>query len=143
VRDAPVSRRLPDFPWDQLTEYAAQAGAHRDGIVDLSIGTPVDPTPDVVRRALEAASDSPGDPRTAGLPQTRRAAVDWLARRHAVTGLTPDAVLPVIGTKELVASLPVQLGSGAVTPSSFPSSPTRRTPSAPRWRGRVGWPPTR
>ena len=43
--DRSVSRRLPDFPWDQLTAYAATARAHRDGIVDLSVGTPVDPTP--------------------------------------------------------------------------------------------------
>jgi len=107
-----VSSRLPDFPWDRLTEYAARARAHPDGIVDLSIGTPVDPTPDVVRRALEAASDSPGYPQTVGLPTTRQAAVDWLARRHGVIGLDVDGVLPVVGTKELVASLPAQLGLG-------------------------------
>jgi succinyldiaminopimelate transaminase len=107
-----VSRRLPDFPWDQLTSYAARARAHPDGIVDLSVGTPVDPTPDVVRRALESASDSPGYPQTVGRAETRQAAVDWLARRHGVSGLDVDAVLPVIGTKELVASLPTQLGLG-------------------------------
>ncbi|HET7432009.1 MAG TPA: succinyldiaminopimelate transaminase [Nocardioides sp.] len=108
-----VSHRLPDFPWDQLTAYAARARAHPGGIVDLSIGTPVDPTPDVVRRALEAASDSPGYPTTHGRPETRQAAVDWLARRHGVTGLDPGSVLPVIGSKELVAGLPTQLGVGA------------------------------
>jgi succinyldiaminopimelate transaminase len=107
-----VSGRLPDFPWDQLTEYAARARAHPDGIVDLSIGTPVDPTPDVVRRALEGASDSPGYPKTVGLPETRQAAVDWLSRRHGVTGLGLDGVLPVIGSKELVSSLPLHLGLG-------------------------------
>jgi succinyldiaminopimelate transaminase len=107
-----LSGRLPDFPWDRLTEYAARARTHPDGIVDLSIGTPVDPTPDVVRRALEAASDSPGYPQTVGLPTTRQAAVDWLARRHGVTGLDVDGVLPVVGTKELVASLPTHLGLG-------------------------------
>jgi aspartate/methionine/tyrosine aminotransferase len=48
----PVSGRLPDFPWDQLAPYAETARAHPDGVVDLSVGTPVDPTPDVVRRAL-------------------------------------------------------------------------------------------
>ena len=107
-----VSERLPDFPWDQLTEHAARARAHPDGIVDLSIGTPVDPTPDVVRRAMEAASDSPGYPQTVGLPATRQAAVDWLARRHGVTGLGIDGVLPLIGTKELVSTLPAHLGLG-------------------------------
>ena len=57
-----VSRDLPDFPWDQLTSYAATARAHPDGIVDLSIGTPVDPTPQVVQDALAAAADAPGYP---------------------------------------------------------------------------------
>jgi succinyldiaminopimelate transaminase len=107
-----LSRRLPDFPWDQLTSYAERARAHPGGIVDLSVGTPVDPTPEVVRRALEGAADSPGYPATVGLRETRQAAVDWLARRHGVSGLDVDGVLPVIGTKELVASLPMQLGLG-------------------------------
>ena len=108
----PVSRRLPDFPWDQLASYAATARAHPDGIVDLSIGTPVDPTPAVVQDALRAAADAPGYPTTLGLAETRQAAVDWLARRHGVTGLGLDGVLPVIGSKELIASLPGHLGLG-------------------------------
>jgi succinyldiaminopimelate transaminase len=115
-----LSARLPDFPWDQLAEYAARARAHPDGIVDLSIGTPVDSTPEPVRRALEAASDSPGYPQTIGRPETRQAAVDWLARRHGVVGLGVDGVLPVIGSKELVASLPSQLGLGDADTVVFP-----------------------
>ena len=108
----PVSSRLPDFPWDQLASYAAAARAHPDGIVDLSVGTPVDPTPVVVQEALRAAADAPGYPTTVGLPETRQAAVDWLARRHGVTGLDVGGVLPVIGSKELIASLPGHLGVG-------------------------------
>jgi succinyldiaminopimelate transaminase len=107
-----VSRRLPDFPWDQLVEYGEQARAHPRGIVDLSVGTPVDPTPELVREALAAAADSPGYPTTAGLPGTRQACVDWLSRRHGVTGLEIDAVLPVVGSKELIAGLPTFLGLG-------------------------------
>ena len=107
-----VSERLPDFPWDKLLPYGEQARAHPDGIVDLSVGTPVDPTPQVVRAALAEASDSPGYPTTVGLPTTRQAAADWLARRFGVTGLGLDTVLPTIGSKELVASLPMLLGLG-------------------------------
>ncbi len=107
-----VSGRLPDFPWDHLVPYAERARAHRDGIVDLSVGTPVDPTPEVVQRALGEAADSPGYPMTVGLADTRQAAVDWLARRHGVTGLDIGAVLPVIGSKELIASMPTHLGLG-------------------------------
>lgn len=103
---------LPDFPWDLLAPHKATAAAHHDGIVDLSVGTPVDPTPDVVRDALAAASDSPGYPQTWGTPQLREAVSRWFARRRAVPGLDPDAVLPTIGSKELVAWLPTLLGLG-------------------------------
>jgi len=108
-----VSQTLPDFPWDHLATYAAQARSHPDGIVDLSVGTPVDPTPHVVQQAMAAAADSPGYPTTVGLPGTRQAAVDWLSRRFGVTGLGVDAVLPVVGSKEVIASLPTHLGLGA------------------------------
>jgi succinyldiaminopimelate transaminase len=107
-----VSDRLPDFPWDKLTEHAATARSHPDGIVDLSVGTPVDPTPEVVRRALADAADSPGYPVTVGRPETRQAALDWMARRLGVTGLGLDAVLPAIGSKELIGSLALHLGVG-------------------------------
>jgi succinyldiaminopimelate transaminase len=107
-----VSARLPDFPWDQITSYGDIARAHPDGIVDLSVGTPVDPTPEVVQQALRDAADSPGYPVTIGLPETRQACADWLGRRFAVTGLGLDEVLPVIGSKELIASLPTHLGVG-------------------------------
>lgn len=115
-----VSARLPDFPFDKLTPYADRARRHPDGISDLSIGTPVDSTPEMVQQALAAAADSPGYPATVGRVQTRQAAVDWLARRFGVTGLAVDAVLPVIGTKELIASLPGHLGIGAGDLVVFP-----------------------
>lgn len=109
----PVSARLPDFPWDRLVPFREQAEAHADGIVDLSIGTPVDPTPEVVQQALRDAADAPGYPTTLGLVETRQAAVDWLRRRHGVTGLDVErGVLPVIGSKELIAGLPTFLGLG-------------------------------
>jgi succinyldiaminopimelate transaminase len=108
-----VSGRLPDFPWDKLVEHRQRAAAHPDGLVDLSIGTPVDPTPAVVRDALAGAADSPGYPLTIGTERLRQACVDWLDRRHGVTGIGLDGVLPTIGSKELVAALPSQLGIGA------------------------------
>ena len=75
------------------------------------MGTPVDPVPRVVADALVAARDSPGYPAAAGTPALRAAAAGWLARNHQVT-VDPAAVLPVIGTKELIASLPALLGCG-------------------------------
>ena len=84
-----------------------------DGIVDLSVGTPVDPTPEVVRDALADASDAPGYPQTWGTPALREAVAAWFARRRGVPGVDPDGVLPTIGSKELVAWLPTLLGLGA------------------------------
>ena len=67
----------------------------------------------MIRDALAAASAAPGYPTTAGTPALRAAAVAALHRRYAITGVAPDAVLPVIGTKELIAWLPTLLGLGA------------------------------
>ena len=53
------------FPWDTLADAKALAGDHPDGIVDLSVGTPVDPVPELIQKALVAAADSPGYPQTA------------------------------------------------------------------------------
>ena len=110
--DSPVSARLPDFPWDRLTAERARAAAHPDGIVDLSVGTPVDPVPDLVRRALADASDAPGYPTTVGTPALREAAAAWLSRRFGTVDVGVDGVLPSIGSKELVASLALHLGLG-------------------------------
>lgn len=103
---------LPDYPWDAMAPFAATARAHPDGIVDLSIGSPVDPTPPLVRDALASATDAHGYPATAGTPALRDAIVDWYARRRGVTGLDGAAVLPTIGSKEFVAWLPFMLGLG-------------------------------
>lgn len=108
----PVSSLLPDFPWDTLAPAAARAREHPDGIVDLSVGTPVDATPDVVQQALRAASSAPGYPTTHGTPALREAVSRWFARRRGVPDLDPEAVLPTVGSKELVASLPSLLGLG-------------------------------
>jgi succinyldiaminopimelate transaminase len=106
-----LAARLPEFPWDGIADAARRARAHPGGIVDLSVGTPVDPVPATVQAALAAAADWPGYPATHGTPALREAAAGWLARRHGVT-VSPDAILPVIGAKELVAWLPTLLGCG-------------------------------
>ena len=106
-----LASRLPVFTWDRIAPLGEKAGLHPDGAVDLSIGTPVDPVPGLIRDALAAASDAPGYPATWGTPRLRSAAAGWLARAHGVP-VSPDDVLPVVGTKEFIAWLPVMLGLG-------------------------------
>ncbi|NHU85512.1 succinyldiaminopimelate transaminase [Kocuria sp. JC486] len=101
---------LPEYPWEAMAPYRRTAQQHPDGVVDLSIGTPVDPTPLVVQDALAAAADAPGYPTTHGTAALREAIVGWYARRRGVAGLSPEQVMPTVGSKELVAWLPLLLG---------------------------------
>src|SRR5579863_901046 len=97
---ATLAGRLPAYTWDRLAPLGEKAGLHPDGAVDLSMGTPVDPVPPVIRAALAAASNAPG-----------YAATGWLSRDLSVS-VSPDDVLPVVGTKEFIAWLPAMLGLG-------------------------------
>ncbi|MFP5282546.1 MAG: succinyldiaminopimelate transaminase [Actinomycetes bacterium] len=115
-----VADTLPDFPWDTLADARSRADAHPDGIVDLSVGTPVDPTPEIARSALAAAANSPGYPTTAGTPALRTAIRGYLDRRWSAATSAEHDVLPVIGTKELVAWLPTLLGLGPRDTVVFP-----------------------
>ncbi|MFJ8072936.1 succinyldiaminopimelate transaminase [Streptomyces sp. NPDC096176] len=115
-----VSSRLPVFPWDRLEPYKATAAAHPDGIVDLSVGTPVDPVPELIQKALVGAADSPGYPTVWGTPALRDALASWVERRLGAAGVAHTNVLPVVGSKELVAWLPTQLGLGAADKIAHP-----------------------
>ena len=109
---SPLAARLPDFPWDRLAPYGATARAHADGIVDLSIGTPVDDVPVSVQSALALHTNTPGYPLTHGTPEFRQAVVAWANRRLNSTFSDAAAVIPTIGSKEMVALLPLLLGLG-------------------------------
>ena len=87
----------------------AQGSGHR--VIDLGQGTPTDPTPDTVQRALAAASDAPGYPPAHGTETLREAYSDWL---HRSTGaaLDPTDVVATVGSKEFIATVPWLLGLG-------------------------------
>ena len=104
--------KLPDFPWDALAPYKQRASEHPEGIVDLSIGTPVDATPEIMQDALTAASNAPGYPTTIGTAELRDAIRGWLEKRLNISDATDQNkidVLPTIGSKELVGWLPTFL----------------------------------
>ncbi|MFJ2740483.1 succinyldiaminopimelate transaminase [Streptomyces sp. NPDC087440] len=115
-----VTDRLPTFPWDKLEPYKKTAAAHPDGIVDLSVGTPVDPVPELIQKALVAAVDSPGYPTVWGTVALRDALVEWVERRLGAREVQHTNVLPVVGSKELVAWLPTQLGLGPGDQVAYP-----------------------
>ncbi len=99
--------KLPDFPWDALAPYGQRARAHPKGAVDLSQGTPVDPTPDFIQAELQSSANSPSYPVTTGSKELR----DSMERySREILGASGDFdVLPTIGSKEMVALLPFLL----------------------------------
>jgi succinyldiaminopimelate transaminase len=115
-----LAARLPEYPWDELAPIADKARAFPGGMVDMSVGTPVDAVPTVIQDALAAAANAPGYPLTAGTPELRAAAAGWLARSLDVH-VDPVTVLPVIGTKEFIAWLPTMLGLGRDDTVLYPS----------------------
>ncbi len=137
-----VSDRLPAFPWDKLEPYKKTAAAHAGGIVDLSVGTPVDPVPELIQKALVAAADSPGYPTVWGTPELRDAITGWVERRLGARNVTHRHVLPVVGSKELVAWLPTQLGLGPGDTVAYPRLAYPTYEVGARLAARTTWPTT-
>jgi len=107
-----LRQKLPDFPWDALAPYGAIARQHAEGAIDLSVGTPVDPTPEFIQAAFRDASNSPSYPVTMGTSELREAITEWAKKTLGVTG--EFGVLPLIGSKEFVAWLPTFIEAQSV-----------------------------
>jgi len=107
-----MREKLPDFPWDALAPYSQIAKEHPKGAIDLSQGTPVDSTPQLIQSALKESSDSPRYPVTAGTKDLQDAIRNWAINHLGASG--DFDVLPLIGSKELVAWLPTILQSKKV-----------------------------
>ena len=105
-----MSLTLPDFPWDSLDSHRDRASEHPGGLIDLSVGSPIDPTPAVATEALTNAAQAPSYPLTAGTAELRAAMAAWWERRRNTGALSAREVMPSIGSKEMVGLLPTLLG---------------------------------
>ena len=106
------------YDWSRIDSYRRRAEQCPGGLVDLSVGSPVDPVPRSVREALAAAADdgqARGYPKTAGDGPLRQAVADWFRRCRGVDldALGADLV-PTVGSKEAVALMAslLHLGPG-------------------------------
>jgi succinyldiaminopimelate transaminase len=99
----------PPYPYDRLDEITGLAAQHDGGAIDLSIGTPCDPSPADVIAALSAGDTARGYPPSIGTPALRAAAAGWIERRLGA-GIDPATeVAACVGSKEFVASVPQYL----------------------------------
>lgn len=96
----------PPYPHDRLSTLRRLADSLPGGLIDCSVGTPLDPMPaNLVAAVSDAVAAATGYPPTIGTEAFRGAASEWL-RRNLGLDVTAIGILPCIGTKELVASLP-------------------------------------
>ncbi len=79
------------------------ASAHDGGVVDLSVGTPIDPPTDAVLGALGGPDAARRYPASIGTPELRAAAARWIERRFGLEVPTTQ-IGACIGTKEFVGS---------------------------------------
>ena len=124
---------LPEYPWEALAPYRATAAAHPDGPVDLSIGTPVDPTPQNIREALAAASDAPGYPTTHGTLALREAIALILSELGTPTQAPQPGALQPLAEAQTKTQAPQPLAKAQ------PASPTQ--PADPAQAQATGWTP--
>jgi prolipoprotein diacylglyceryl transferase len=90
-------RELPEYPWDLMAPYIATALSHPEGAVDLSIGSPVDPTPQSIQDAVIASADAHAYPTTVGTSDLRNTIVQWFARRRGLSPLSlGDYIAPLV-----------------------------------------------
>ena len=95
----------PPYPYDRLERLTPVAAGHDGGVVDLSIGTPMDPPPAAVVAAFSSSNAERGYPNSIGSPALREAVTRWLARRFGLD-VAPADVGACIGSKEFVTTLP-------------------------------------
>lgn len=104
----PAVTAMGGYALEELRHRVAALRAAGRTLHDFSIGDPDEPTPAFIRQAMvDAIGPVSRYPTTLGQPALRQAVVDFLARRHGVTGLDPDVhVLPTAGSKEGIFHLP-------------------------------------
>jgi LL-diaminopimelate aminotransferase len=129
-----LSHRLTSLPPYHFAEFNKQVAALRAAgkdVINLSMGDPDLPTPDAVLERLTAAAHEPVNqryPEYAGMPALREAIAAWFERRFGVALDAGREVLPLIGSKEGLAHLPLAVmdaGDVALMPDPYyPVYPT-------------------
>lgn len=101
-------RRQKTYPMVALEQTKRELLGRGVRVFDFGTGDPVEPTPGIVRRALqESLPEVCRYPAQDGLPELRAAAAGYLRRRFGVE-VDPDTqVLPTWGSKEAIFHLPM------------------------------------
>ena len=113
---------LPGYPLAGVPEARTRLEAAGVDVIDLGAGdADLDPPPEAVHRLAEAASKRSMSryPFQSGLPDLREAIATWMSQRFGVSLDPYSEILPLMGSKEGIAKLPLAFldpGDAAVIP---------------------------
>lgn len=120
IRFEPAERlkQLPPYLFAEVDRRKREQIARGKDIIDLGVGDPDIPTPQFIIDALSEAANDPKNHRyalDAGMPSFRESIAAWFKRRFSVTLDPMKEILPLIGSKEGIAHMPLAL----VNPGDF------------------------
>lgn len=103
-------KALPPYLFAEIDKAKREAIKAGRDIIDLGVGDPDLPTPKHIIDNLYQAAKDPKNHRYAldqGMPEFRRAIANWYKKRFEVTLDADTEVLPLIGSKEGIAHMPL------------------------------------
>lgn len=103
-------KKLPPYLFVEVDRRKRELYAKGKDVIDLGVGDPDLPTPDFIVEALAEGARDPRNHRYAldrGLPELRETFARWFQERFHVTLDPGEEILPLIGSKEGIAHLPL------------------------------------
>ena len=112
IRFADRISNLPPYLFAEIDKLRDAKRAQGVDVISLGIGDPDLPTPEPVIEALDRAARDPKNhryPEYYGLDELRSAIAAWYGRRFGVSLDPKKEIVPLIGSKEGIAHLPLAL----------------------------------
>ncbi len=107
-------KQLPPYVFVELDRAKRRLISEGKDVIDLGVGDPDLPTPSHIRERLKTAVDDPSNHRysfSEGIKPLREAIARWYGRRFHVA-LDPEMeILPLLGSKEGIAHLPLAVAN--------------------------------
>ncbi len=103
-------KKLPPYLFAAIDDKKAELTEKGKKFLDLSVGDPDIPAPERVVKALSKSAQIKSNQKyasNAGKVQMRQAIKKWMKERFKVSLDQTSEILPVLGTKEAIAHLPI------------------------------------
>lgn len=103
-------KKLPPYLFAEIDRVKRELRSQGKELIDLGVGDPDQPTPPHVIEALAQAARDPSTHTYAldsGMEELREAIADWYLRRFGVELDPATEVLPLLGSKEGIAHIPL------------------------------------